>query len=100
MKDGRFKGNVSNIADELVADFWDGLLVVPVLALLTRRGVLQDLPERDFEDLPAGVRKEVVALLSTIGSLEGASGRYRLTPLGEFMFERAMNLGVAEFVEV
>jgi hypothetical protein len=89
-----------NIGDELIADFLDGLLVVPVLALLTKRGVLQDLPERDFEDQPAGVREEVVALLSGIGWLEGASGRYKLTPLREFMFERAMNLGVAEFVEV
>ena len=73
---------------------------MPVLALLTKRGILRDLPERDFEDLPAGVREEVVGWLSAIGWLEGASGRYKLTPLGEFMFERAVNLGVAEFVEV
>ncbi|HEY5808800.1 MAG TPA: hypothetical protein VIT67_12570 [Povalibacter sp.] len=46
------------------------------------------------------MREEVVALLSGIGWLEGASGRYKLTPLREFMFERAMNLGAAEFVEV
>jgi len=84
------------VDDELLADFFDGLLVVPVLALLTKRGVLKDLPKRDFADLPEGVRAEVISLLETLGWIEGSAGRYRLTAPGEFMFERAMNLGVAE----
>jgi acyl transferase domain-containing protein/acyl carrier protein/2-polyprenyl-3-methyl-5-hydroxy-6-metoxy-1,4-benzoquinol methylase len=85
-----------SVNDELLADFLDSLLVVPVLALLTKRGLLKELPKRSFVDLPEGVRSEVVSLLEALHWLEGSSGHYRLTAPGEFMFERAMNLGLAE----
>ncbi len=85
-----------NINDALLADFLDSMLVVPVLALLTKRGLLKELPQRDFADLPDRQREEVVSLLEALGWLEGSTGNYQLTAPGEFMFERAMNLGVAE----
>jgi acyl transferase domain-containing protein/SAM-dependent methyltransferase/NAD(P)-dependent dehydrogenase (short-subunit alcohol dehydrogenase family)/acyl carrier protein len=85
-----------NASTPLMADFLDGMLVVPILALLTKRGVLRDLLQRDFIDLPLGVRTEVISLLKMLGWLEGEAGRFRLTAPGAFMFERAMNLGVAE----
>jgi acyl transferase domain-containing protein/acyl carrier protein len=85
-----------SINDALLADFLDSVLVVPVLALLTKRGLLKELPQRDFADLPENQRKEVVSLLKALGWLEGSTGHYQLTAPGEFMFERAMNLGLAE----
>jgi acyl transferase domain-containing protein len=85
-----------DIDDDLLASFFDATLVVPVLALLTQRGVLKGLPKRNFVDLPEGVREEVVSLLQALGFVEGTAGSYALTAPGEFMFERAMNLGVAE----
>jgi acyl transferase domain-containing protein/acyl carrier protein len=85
-----------NSNDALLADFLDSMLVVPVLALLAKRGLLKELPQRDFADLPQSQRKEVISLLKALGWLEGSTGHYQLTAPGEFMFERAMNLGVAE----
>jgi acyl transferase domain-containing protein/acyl carrier protein len=84
------------VDDALIADYLDSLLVVPVLAQLTKREILREQPARDFRDLPNGVRDEVIELLEFLGWLEGAAGARRLTPPGEFMFDRAMNLGVAE----
>jgi acyl transferase domain-containing protein/SAM-dependent methyltransferase/acyl carrier protein len=85
-----------NSSTPLLSDFLDGMLVVPILALLTKRGVLRELPQRDFDDLPPAVRTEVISLLQMLGWLEGSAGQFRLTAPGAFMFERAMNLGVAE----
>jgi acyl transferase domain-containing protein len=85
-----------NIGDELLADFFDSMLVVPMLTLLARRGLLKELPKRDFLELPEGVRQEVVSLLSVLGWLTGSTRHYQLTAAGEFMFERGMNLGLAE----
>ena len=90
-----------NIADELIADFLDGLLVVPALALLTKTWRSPGSARARFRRPARGrAHQVVVALLTAIDWLEGASRRSKLTPIGEFMFERAMNLGVAEFVEV
>jgi acyl transferase domain-containing protein/acyl carrier protein/ribosomal protein S18 acetylase RimI-like enzyme/ubiquinone/menaquinone biosynthesis C-methylase UbiE len=85
-----------NCTNPLMADFMDGMLVVPFLALLAKRGVLRDLPRRDFNQLPEAVRPEAIALLKMMGWLEGSQGSFRLTSPGTFMFERAMNLAVAE----
>jgi acyl transferase domain-containing protein/NAD(P)-dependent dehydrogenase (short-subunit alcohol dehydrogenase family)/ubiquinone/menaquinone biosynthesis C-methylase UbiE/acyl carrier protein/ribosomal protein S18 acetylase RimI-like enzyme len=85
-----------NCANPLMADFMDGMLVVPLLALLAKREVLRDLPRHDFNQLPQAVRPEAIALLRIMGWLEGSQGSWRLTDPGAFMFERAMNLAVAE----
>lgn len=85
-----------NCPNPLLADFMDGMLVVPFLALLAKREVLHDLPRQDFKQLPEAVRPEAVELLRILGWLEGAPGRLELTGPGAFMFERAMNLAVAE----
>src|SRR5690606_9427530 len=82
------------VEDALLADFLDSWLVVPVLTLLTKRGLLADLPRTDFAALPPGVREEIIALTRALGWLEGPAGGLSLTPPGQFMFERAMNLGV------
>jgi acyl transferase domain-containing protein/NAD(P)-dependent dehydrogenase (short-subunit alcohol dehydrogenase family)/acyl carrier protein/ubiquinone/menaquinone biosynthesis C-methylase UbiE/ribosomal protein S18 acetylase RimI-like enzyme len=84
------------IDDEMMADFCDSLLVVPLLGLLAKRDVLGDLVERDFSILPEGVRQEAIDLLSSLQWIEANSGKHSLTKPGEFMFERAMNLGLAE----
>jgi len=81
------------IDDELLADFLDSWLVVPVLALLAQRGLLKELPTRNFADLPAGVREEVISLFKVLGWLKDPGGYYQLSAPGAFMFERAMNLG-------
>ena len=83
------------VDDLLLADFCDGLLVVPFLTLSAKRGLLRDLAKTDFASLAPAVRREIVALLAKRGWIEGAAGRYRTTPPGQFMFDRALNLGVA-----
>jgi acyl transferase domain-containing protein/acyl carrier protein/ribosomal protein S18 acetylase RimI-like enzyme len=85
-----------NCPNPLMADFMDGMLVVPLLALLAKRGVLHDLPKQDFNQLPEAVRPEAIELLRILGWLQGSPGRFKLTGPGAFMFERAMNLAVAE----
>ena len=85
-----------NCTNPLIADFMDGMLVVPLLALLAKREVLRDLPKHDFKQLPEAVRPEAIELLRILGWLEGSQGSFRLTHPGAFMFERAMNLAVAE----
>ncbi|MCK8516803.1 SDR family NAD(P)-dependent oxidoreductase [Methylonatrum kenyense] len=82
--------------DPLLADFLDSLLVVPVLALLAKRGLLKDLPSTGFDALPDGVRDEVIRLFRLLGWLGGEPGNYQLSQPGEFMVERSMNLGVGE----
>jgi acyl transferase domain-containing protein/acyl carrier protein len=84
------------VEDELLANFFDGLLAVPVLALLAKRGGVKNFQQRGFVDLPKGVREEVVSLFEALGYLQDAAGGFQLTAPGNFMFERAMNLGVAE----
>ena len=85
-----------NCTNPLIADFMDGMLVVPLLALLAKRKVLRDLPKHDFMQLPEAVRQEAIELLRILSWLEGSQGSFRLTHPGAFMFERAMNLAVAE----
>ncbi len=85
-----------NCTHPLMADFSDGMVVVPLLALLAKRGVLHDLPRQEFNQLPEAVRPEAIELLRILGWLEGSPGRFKLTSPGAFMFERAMNLAVAE----
>jgi|GEM_PF-558387 len=80
----------------LIGDFLDSLLVVPLLVLLARRNLLDaGLCTTRFAALPVEARHEVERLFATLGwvTVEPAPS---LTPMGEFMFERAMNLGVVE----
>lgn len=85
-----------DVPDERIADYLDSLIVVPILGLMAKRKLLDRLPGSDFSILPAGVRTEVIDFLRHLEWLEGTKGSYQLTPAGQFMFERAMNLGVAE----
>jgi len=85
-----------DVGDPLLADFLDSQLVVPVLVHLNKRGSLDGLRQRNFADLPEGVRTEVVSLCQMLGWLEGTPGRYALTALGQRVSDRAMDLGPVE----
>ena len=85
-----------SIDDALMADFLDGLLVVPVLALQAKRGSVREFYKQNFSNLSKGTREEVLLLFDALGFTENSPQGLRLTGPGEFMCERAMNLGVAE----
>jgi acyl transferase domain-containing protein/acyl carrier protein/ribosomal protein S18 acetylase RimI-like enzyme len=84
------------VDNHLLADFLDSLMVVPILGLLAKWKLLDQLPASNFAGLPTGVREEVIDFLLQLQWLQGNYDGYELTPAGAFMFERAMNLGVAE----
>lgn len=84
------------VGNDVIADYLDSLLVVPILGLLAKHELLAGLPDSNFSALGDEVRAPVIELLRHLEWLQGETGSFGLTPAGQFMFERAMNLGVAE----
>src|SRR5690606_31743315 len=84
-----------NLDEPLLADFLDSTVVVPVLATLSKLGLLRGSIAEALAALPPAVGEEVAALFATKGWLEGGRQPPVPTAPGRFFFERAMNLGVA-----
>ncbi len=85
-----------DIDDELMADFIDGLLVVPMLSLPAKYDELDELILDESDVFSAAVLKEIQTFLTQLNWAESHKEGLKLTAPGAFMIERSMNLGLAE----
>lgn len=85
-----------DIDDELMADFIDGLLVVPMLSLPAKYDELDELLLAESTVFSKPVLGEIQTCLQQLNWATSNGNGIDLTGPGEFMIERSMNLGVAE----
>ncbi len=85
------------ISEPLLADFVDGLILIPLLIGLQRHGALSSVDDPDqplFSPLAANVRAPLVDLFAHLGWAERDAQGAQLTALGRFMAGRALNMAV------
>ena len=85
------------VADSLLADFLDGVLVLPLLITLKRYGLLEDVDKDEhdlFSKISPPAREEVARLFGNQGWTEENGGCVQLTDAGRFMVERTLITGV------
>ena len=83
-------------SDPLIADFLDGVLVLPLLIALKRHALLEGLDEKDgllFSKLSPSIRKEVLRLFQSHGWAMEEGARIALTDAGRFMVDRIFITG-------
>lgn len=83
-------------AAPLLADFLDGVLLVPTLLALRDRGLVGDQDGQSkpqLIDLPGGVRESLLGLFLDRGWTEERQGRLTFTDLGKFIADRALLTG-------
>ena len=85
-----------DIDDALMADFIDGLLVVPMLSLPAKYDELDELLLAESTVFSQPVLQEIQTCLQQLDWATASGNGIDLTGPGEFMIERSMNLGVAE----
>ncbi|MCP4167536.1 MAG: SDR family NAD(P)-dependent oxidoreductase, partial [Chloroflexi bacterium] len=92
----RLKGRWG-ISEPLLADFVDGLILIPLLIGLERHGALSPVDDPDqplFSPLDSKVQACLVALFEHLGWAERDGRGAQLTALGRFMAGRALNMAV------
>ncbi len=84
-----------NINNPLIADFLDGVLIVPLLIALEKNQLLAQSEAKSlFWQLPTLIRKELYQLFRQKGWALTRGDRICLTDAGRFMVERALITGV------
>lgn len=83
-----------NVDDPMIADFLDGILVIPILLALHKHNLLvEDEQKPLFSQLSAPVREELYELFTNKGWAPQQEGRFCLTDIGRFIAERALITG-------
>lgn len=84
-----------NVDDPMIADFLDGILVIPILLALHKHNLLvEDKHKSLFSQLSAPVREELYELFTNKGWAHQQEGRFCLTDIGRFIAERALITGI------
>ncbi|MCC5600905.1 type I polyketide synthase [Nostoc favosum] len=85
-----------NVENPIIADFLDGILVIPVLLALKKNNLLNDLEDRQkplFSKLSHSVREELYELFISKGWASLKDGQIFLTDVGRFIVERCLITG-------
>ncbi|NJL39308.1 MAG: polyketide synthase [Leptolyngbyaceae cyanobacterium SM1_4_3] len=83
-----------NIDDPMMADFLDGILVIPILLALHKHNLLvEDKHKSLFSQLSTPVGGELHELFASKGWAHEQEGRFCLTDVGRFIVERALITG-------
>lgn len=81
-----------SLENSLIADFLDGLLVIPLLLALHKQNLLIESQTKPlFSSLNPLVREELGELFVNLGWAKLREDRLTLTDVGRFMGERALN---------
>jgi 7-keto-8-aminopelargonate synthetase-like enzyme/acyl carrier protein len=84
-----------NLDNPLIADFLDGLLLIPLLLTLHKHNLLAESEEKPLlSSLSGTVQEELGKLFVHLGWADLKAGRLTLTELGRFMGERALNTAI------
>ncbi|MCZ2206688.1 aminotransferase class I/II-fold pyridoxal phosphate-dependent enzyme [Cylindrospermopsis raciborskii] len=84
-----------NLDNPLMADFLDGLLVIPLLLALHKHNLLADSEDKPLlSSLSSTVQEELGKLFLHLGWADLTAGRLTITELGRFMGERALNTAI------
>ena len=81
-----------NLADPLLADFLDGVLLVPLLLAVKKHQLWE---QTRFHDLSFTIREELSTLFVGKGWAQREADNFSLTDMGRFMVDRAFIMGVA-----
>jgi len=83
-----------NVDDPMIADFLDGILVIPILLTLHKHNLLvEDQHKPLFSQLSDSVREELYELFASLGWAHQKEGRFCLTDVGQFIVDRALITG-------
>jgi amino acid adenylation domain-containing protein/non-ribosomal peptide synthase protein (TIGR01720 family) len=83
-----------NVDDPMIADFLDGILVIPILLALHKQNLLvEDEHKPLFSQLSDSVREELYELFASLGWAHQKEGRFSLTDVGQFIVDRALITG-------
>lgn len=84
-----------NVDDPMIADFLDGILVIPILLTLHKHNLLVENQHKPlFSQLSDSVREELYELFASLGWAHQKEGRFYLTDVGRFIVDRALITGV------
>ncbi len=84
-----------NVDNPLIADFLDGILLIPILLALHKHKLLQEAQEEQlFHQLNPLVREELCNLFVSKGWAELSEDNLCLTDIGRFMVQRSLITGV------
>ncbi len=84
-----------NIDNPLIADFLDGLIVIPLLLALHKYNLLEDSETKPlFSSLSSPIQKDLIKLFANLGWIELKTGDWGFTKVGEFIKERALNTAI------
>jgi malonyl CoA-acyl carrier protein transacylase len=83
-----------NVDDPMIADFLDGILVIPILLTLHKHNLLvEDEHKPLFSQLSDSVREELYELFTNKRWAHQKEGRFCLTDVGRFIVDRALITG-------
>ncbi|MBW4635672.1 MAG: GNAT family N-acetyltransferase [Iphinoe sp. HA4291-MV1] len=85
-----------NVDNLVIADFLDGILVIPVLLALKKNNLLNDVEDRQkpvLSELSCSVREELYELFISKGWASLKESQIFLTDVGRFIVERALITG-------
>ncbi len=80
-----------HLSDPLLADFLDGVFVIPLLLAVKKHQLWE---QTRFHDLNVTIREELSKLFVGKGWAQLEEGHFSLTNMGQFMVERALITGV------
>ncbi|MBE9227560.1 GNAT family N-acetyltransferase [Phormidium sp. LEGE 05292] len=84
-----------NTDNLLIADFLDGLLVIPLLLALHKHNLFEDSQTKPlFSSLNSSIQKDLIELFANLGWIELKTGHWTFTQVGKFIKERALNTAV------
>ncbi|MCP2728259.1 aminotransferase class I/II-fold pyridoxal phosphate-dependent enzyme [Limnofasciculus baicalensis] len=83
-----------NLDNPLIADFLDGLLLIPLLLTLHKHNLLASEEKPLLSSLSGTVQEELGKLFVHLGWANLKAGRLTLTEVGRFMGERALNTAI------
>ncbi|BAZ21406.1 hypothetical protein NIES4073_22840 [Kalymmatonema gypsitolerans NIES-4073] len=84
-----------NIDNLLIADFLDGLLVIPLLLALHKYNLFEESERKPlFSSLSSPIQKHLIKLFTNLGWIELKTGHLTFTKLGQFIKERALNTAI------
>lgn len=84
-----------NIDNRLIADFLDGLLVIPLLLALHKHNLFENSKRKPlFSSLSSPIQKDLIELFANLGWIELKIGQLTFTKVGQFIKERALNTAI------
>ncbi|MCP6759970.1 MAG: phosphopantetheine-binding protein [Fischerella sp. CENA71] len=85
-----------NTDNLLIADFLDGILVIPLLLALHKHNLFENSQTKPlFSSLSSPIQKDLIKLFTNLGWIElFKTGHFTFTKLGEFIKERALNTAI------